>query len=97
MTSQRDHVMEPVDVFAGVDEQADHDVARRCTDAAVLEPKFHNIRLMAQDILKFIEWNQGVVAVTTSIFNVLADPTRRRVVELLAQRPPRTGELAAEA
>jgi DNA-binding transcriptional ArsR family regulator len=31
------------------------------------------------------------------VFEVLADPTRRRVIELLAQRPRRPGELAAEA
>jgi DNA-binding transcriptional ArsR family regulator len=29
-----------------------------------------------------------------TIFTVLADPTRRRVVELLAERPHRAGELA---
>lgn len=32
----------------------------------------------------------------TEMFGVLGDPTRRRVVELLAQRPRRAGELAAE-
>jgi DNA-binding transcriptional ArsR family regulator len=32
----------------------------------------------------------------TAMFEVLADPTRRRVVELLAQGPRRAGELAAE-
>jgi DNA-binding transcriptional ArsR family regulator len=32
----------------------------------------------------------------TALFGVLGDPTRRRVVELLAQRPHRAGELAAE-
>ena len=31
------------------------------------------------------------------MFDVLADPTRRRVVELLAQGPRRAGQLAAEA
>jgi len=31
------------------------------------------------------------------MFEVLADPTRRRVVELLAQGPRRAGQLAAEA
>lgn len=33
----------------------------------------------------------------TAMFEVLADPTRRRVVELLAQGPRRAGQLAAEA
>lgn len=33
----------------------------------------------------------------SDIFEVLADPTRRRVVELLAHRPRRAGELASEA
>ncbi len=32
-----------------------------------------------------------------SLFELLADPTRRRVVELLAQSPRRAGELADEA
>ena len=32
-----------------------------------------------------------------AMFDVLADPTRRRVVELLAQGPRRAGQLAAEA
>jgi DNA-binding transcriptional ArsR family regulator len=32
----------------------------------------------------------------TGMFEVLADPTRRRVVELLAQGPRRAGELAAD-
>lgn len=32
----------------------------------------------------------------TAMFEVLADPTRRRVVELLAQGPRRAGELSAE-
>lgn len=32
----------------------------------------------------------------TAMFEVLADPTRRRVVELLAQGPRRAGQLAAE-
>ena len=32
----------------------------------------------------------------TAMFEVLADPTRCRVVELLAQGPRRAGELAAE-
>ena len=31
---------------------------------------------------------------TEKLFTVLADPTRRRVVELLAERPSRAGELA---
>ena len=31
------------------------------------------------------------------MFDVLADPTRRRVVEILARGPRRAGELAAEA
>ena len=31
------------------------------------------------------------------MFDVLADPTRRKVVELLAQGPRRAGQLAAEA
>jgi DNA-binding transcriptional ArsR family regulator len=31
------------------------------------------------------------------VFDVVADPTRRRVIELLAQGPRRAGELAAEA
>ena len=33
----------------------------------------------------------------TVVLEVLADPTRRRVVELLAQGPRRAGQLAAEA
>jgi DNA-binding transcriptional ArsR family regulator len=33
----------------------------------------------------------------TAMFEVLADPTRRRVVELLAEGPRRAGQLAAEA
>jgi DNA-binding transcriptional ArsR family regulator len=33
----------------------------------------------------------------TVMFDVLADPTRRTVVELLAQGPRRAGRLAAEA
>lgn len=32
----------------------------------------------------------------TDLFGLLGDPTRRRVVELLAQGPHRAGELAAE-
>jgi DNA-binding transcriptional ArsR family regulator len=32
----------------------------------------------------------------TAVFTVLADPTRRRVVELLAQGPRRAGDLAAD-
>lgn len=32
-----------------------------------------------------------------AMFDVLADPTRRRVVEILASGPRRAGELAAEA
>ena len=32
-----------------------------------------------------------------SVFSVLADPTRRRVIELLARRPHRAGELAEQA
>ena len=32
----------------------------------------------------------------TEMFGVLGDPTRRRVGELLAQRPRRAGDLAAE-
>ncbi|HEV3480453.1 MAG TPA: metalloregulator ArsR/SmtB family transcription factor [Gaiellaceae bacterium] len=32
-----------------------------------------------------------------SVFTALADPTRRRVVELLGSRPHRAGELAAAA
>jgi DNA-binding transcriptional ArsR family regulator len=32
----------------------------------------------------------------TDLFGLLGDPTRRRVVELLAERPHRAGELAAE-
>jgi len=31
-----------------------------------------------------------------AVFAVLADPTRRRIVELLGQRPRRAGELAGE-
>ncbi|MEJ3748703.1 metalloregulator ArsR/SmtB family transcription factor [Actinomycetes bacterium KLBMP 9797] len=31
-----------------------------------------------------------------AVFEVLGDPTRRRVVELLGQRPRRAGELARE-
>jgi DNA-binding transcriptional ArsR family regulator len=31
------------------------------------------------------------------VFSVLADPTRRRVLELLSDKPRRAGELAAEA
>jgi len=34
---------------------------------------------------------------TATVFTVLADPTRRRVIELLARRPHRAGELAAAA
>lgn len=32
-----------------------------------------------------------------TLFQALADPTRRRVVQLLGRRPYRAGELAAEA
>jgi DNA-binding transcriptional ArsR family regulator len=32
----------------------------------------------------------------TVVFSLLADPTRRRVVELLAQEPRRAGDLAVE-
>jgi DNA-binding transcriptional ArsR family regulator len=32
-----------------------------------------------------------------NVFSVLADPTRRRVIELLACRPHRAGELATRA
>jgi DNA-binding transcriptional ArsR family regulator len=35
--------------------------------------------------------------VANDLFSVLADPTRRRVLELLSDRPRRAGELAAAA
>jgi DNA-binding transcriptional ArsR family regulator len=34
---------------------------------------------------------------TNDLFSALADPTRRRVLELLSDRPRRAGELAAAA
>ena len=34
---------------------------------------------------------------TNDVFSVLADPTRRRVLELLSEEPRRPGELAAAA
>jgi DNA-binding transcriptional ArsR family regulator len=36
-------------------------------------------------------------AAVASLFDALADPTRRRVVELLGSKPARAGELAAAA
>jgi DNA-binding transcriptional ArsR family regulator len=38
----------------------------------------------------------AVVSEVDSTLAALADPTRRRIVELLRDRPRRTGELAAE-
>jgi DNA-binding transcriptional ArsR family regulator len=34
-------------------------------------------------------------AATEDVFSAIADPTRRRILELLAQRPEAVGELAA--
>lgn len=62
--------------------------ASRCRS----EPGFRSYRL---DMIHALVNNSAMT--DASLFELLADPTRRRVVELLAQSPRRAGELADEA
>lgn len=51
--------------------------------------------MLRQSIIVCVDSNQSGDAAIADLFDALADPTRRRVVELLGSKPARAGELAA--